>query len=85
MSPAVEDDFATARELKRQNEGAAFPEDLEWSYYSELYDVIDPENAPTAGPAAALRFNIYRSGTNSSRPMRKARTSSRPTSSPAAC
>ncbi|MDA8019721.1 MAG: tetratricopeptide repeat protein [Thermoanaerobaculia bacterium] len=30
------------RELKRRNAGAAVPEDLEWSWYSEIYDVATP-------------------------------------------
>jgi hypothetical protein len=31
--------------LKKQQEGAAIPEDMEWSFYSEVYDVVDPKLA----------------------------------------
>ena len=34
--------------LKKEQEGAAVPEDMEWSYYSEIYD---PPPAPGAAPA----------------------------------
>jgi tetratricopeptide (TPR) repeat protein len=43
------------QELKKQQEGAAVPEDMEWSYYAEIYDPID-------GPAvAAPAAPVYRS------------------------
>jgi len=52
------------RQLKRPDDAhremAAFPEDLEWSYYSELYDVIDPREARSDAPPAALRFEARR-------------------------
>ena len=48
---------ATARELrifqdlKKQQEGAAIPEDMEWSAYAEIYDPIaQPVSAPLAPP-----------------------------------
>jgi FG-GAP-like repeat/Tetratricopeptide repeat len=47
--------MATFRDIKQRTAGAAFPEDLEWSYYSELYDVVEPRAAGGAS-AAALRF-----------------------------
>ncbi|MGE0454514.1 MAG: FG-GAP-like repeat-containing protein [Vicinamibacteria bacterium] len=47
--------MATFRDIKQRTAGAAFPEDLEWSYYSELYDVVEPRAARQAAPAA-LRF-----------------------------
>jgi tetratricopeptide (TPR) repeat protein len=38
-------------EVKKRNEGAAVPEDMEWSFYAELYDPPEPrpsaETAPT--------------------------------------
>ena len=40
-------ELAKFQELKKQQEGAAVPEDMEWSFYSEIYD------APPAPPAAA--------------------------------
>lgn len=47
---------ATFREIKDRTAGAAFPEDLEWSFFSELYDVVDPKEAQSQAPPAALRF-----------------------------
>ena len=39
------------QELKKQQEGAAVPEDMEWNQYAELYDPIDaPSSAPLADP-----------------------------------
>ena len=49
-------EMARFREIKNRTAGAAFPEDLEWSYYSELYDVIDPRDARSDAPPAALSF-----------------------------
>jgi Flp pilus assembly protein TadD len=48
--------MATFREIKDRTAGAAFPEDLEWSYYSELYEVIDPAHVRSDASPAALRF-----------------------------
>jgi tetratricopeptide (TPR) repeat protein len=47
----------TFQRLKKQQAGAAVPEDLEWSYYAEIYEVIDPNHAPEASAAAALQFD----------------------------
>jgi len=41
-------ELATFQEVRKLQEGAAVPEDLEWSWYSEIYDVLEP-----AGPAPA--------------------------------
>ena len=49
-------EMATFTEIKQRQQGAAFPEDLEWSYYSELYDVIEPRSFGSERPAASLRF-----------------------------
>ena len=49
-------EMARFREIKDRNAGAAFPEDLEWSYYSELFDVVDPKDASSDVQPAALRF-----------------------------
>jgi tetratricopeptide (TPR) repeat protein len=39
------------QDLKKQTEGAAVPEDVDWSAYSEIYDPIDgPPSAPPAAP-----------------------------------
>ena len=42
------------QEIKKRQAGAAIPEDLEWSFYSEIYDV--PEPVIEQGPSIALRF-----------------------------
>jgi hypothetical protein len=40
------------QDLKKQQEGAAVPEDMEWSYYAEIYDPVDgPPMAPLPPPA----------------------------------
>ena len=39
----------TFRELKKKQAGAAVPEDLEWSWYSEIYDTLE-SMAPPASP-----------------------------------
>lgn len=46
------------RKLKRQNEGAAVSEDLEWSFYAELCERIDPAHAPSPGDPATLAFEV---------------------------
>ncbi len=43
------------QEIKKQQEGAAVPEDMEWSVYAEIYDPID---APAPAPPSA---SVYRS------------------------
>src|SRR5262249_50692779 len=42
------------QEIKKQQAGAVIPEDLDWSTYAEIYDIIEPkeESKPTNG----LRF-----------------------------
>ncbi|HSL81829.1 MAG TPA: tetratricopeptide repeat protein, partial [Thermoanaerobaculia bacterium] len=42
------------RELKARDAGAAVQEDLEWSWYAEIYDPVEPE--PRPAPAAEVRF-----------------------------
>lgn len=55
------DDFktemATFRRIKAEQAGAAVPEDLEWSFYSEIYETIDPTAVRNTGPAAPLSFD----------------------------
>ncbi|NJL28277.1 MAG: tetratricopeptide repeat protein, partial [Thermoanaerobaculia bacterium] len=46
----------TFREIKARNAEAAVPEDLEWSYYSEIYETIDPKQAADSGPPAAWQL-----------------------------
>ncbi len=38
------------QEIKKQQEGAAVPEDVEWCQYAELYDPIDAPSLPLAAP-----------------------------------
>jgi len=52
--------LAKFNENKRRQAGAAIPEDLDWSFYSEILDVVDPAVAPamTAGEfRSAVSFN----------------------------
>src|SRR6202790_3844732 len=42
------------QDLKKQQEGAAIPEDMEWSVYAEIYEPSEPITAPLAPP-------VYRS------------------------
>ncbi|HXG47278.1 MAG TPA: tetratricopeptide repeat protein, partial [Methylomirabilota bacterium] len=46
------------QQIRQQQAGAAIPEDLDWSFYAEIYEIIEP--APPAEPAAALRFEERR-------------------------
>jgi len=43
------------RRIKEQQKSAVVPEDVEWSFYAELYDPIDPA-ADADTPPAELRF-----------------------------
>jgi tetratricopeptide (TPR) repeat protein len=38
------------QDLKKQQEGAAVPEDMEWSYYAEIYDPLDMPRGPPLAP-----------------------------------
>ncbi len=49
-------EMALFRELKKRDAGAAVPEDLEWSYYSEIYETIDPGQARDVGPPAEVKL-----------------------------
>ncbi len=44
------------REIKKRNAGDAVPEDLEWSFYAEIYETVEPEMAKDAAPPAELAF-----------------------------
>jgi Flp pilus assembly protein TadD len=48
-------ELRTFQDLKKQQEGAAVPEDMEWSFYAEIYDPTD------AGPEPPLPAPVYRS------------------------
>ena len=43
------------QDLKKQQEGAAVPEDMEWSFYAEIYDPTDADPGPPLSPP------VYRS------------------------
>jgi tetratricopeptide (TPR) repeat protein len=47
----------TFQRIKKQQAGAAVPEDLEWSYYAEIYEPIEPSHAQEVSAAAALQFD----------------------------
>jgi len=55
MAEAAAAAMAAFRELKAQQADAAVPEDLEWSFYAELYDPLAPHGA-AAEPRAEPRF-----------------------------
>lgn len=53
--------LAVFQEAKKAQKAADDSEDMEWSFYAELYDPIQAQPAPRAGaPAAALRFDDHR-------------------------
>jgi tetratricopeptide (TPR) repeat protein len=41
-------ELQTFQDLKKQAEGAAVPEDMDWSYWAEIYDPLDAPGAPPA-------------------------------------
>lgn len=47
-------ELALFQEIKKSQTGAAIPEDLEWSYYAEIYETIEPKSEDL--PPAELRF-----------------------------
>lgn len=50
------------QDIKKQQAGAAVPEDLEWSFYSEVYDITDPANATETEPAKPVKLNARKLG-----------------------
>jgi Tfp pilus assembly protein PilF len=42
------------QDIKKQQAGAAVPEDLEWSFYAEIYDVTDASLASESQPATPV-------------------------------
>jgi len=40
--------------IKARTAGAAVPEDMEWSYYAEIYETVDPQ--PAEAPSVPLTF-----------------------------
>jgi len=47
-------ELAEFQRLKKQQEGAAIPEDVEWSAYAEVYDIM--QDAALPKPSDALKF-----------------------------
>lgn len=45
------------QDIKKQQAGAAVPEDLDWSYYAEIYDPRNPANAADTGAAKPIRLS----------------------------
>jgi tetratricopeptide (TPR) repeat protein len=43
------------QDIKKRTAGAAVPEDMEWSYYSEIYETVEPQ--PALESPAPLKFN----------------------------
>ena len=54
-------ELRTFQEIKKQQEGAAVPEDMEWCFYAEIYDPIDG-TAPAPPPAPVYRTRTHRDG-----------------------
>src|SRR5262252_5534174 len=48
----------TFQRLKKQQAGAAVPEDLEWSSYAETYEPIEPQRLQEASATTALQFDV---------------------------
>ena len=48
--------------LKKQKAGAAIPEDLEWSFYSEILDVIEPGKSAADAPLGPVKFTTRKLG-----------------------
>jgi Tfp pilus assembly protein PilF len=46
--------------IRKRNADAAVPEDLDWSFYAEILDPVDPADARDDGPAIALTFTDAR-------------------------
>ncbi|SPF32746.1 Tetratricopeptide TPR_2 repeat protein [Candidatus Sulfopaludibacter sp. SbA4] len=52
-APEAAAELRIFQEIKKQQEGAAVPEDMDWSWYSEIYD--PPEGSPATLAAATWR------------------------------
>lgn len=48
------------QEIKKRQEGSPTPEDVDWSFYAELYDVVDPRSSADETPAPVLRFQLQK-------------------------
>ena len=52
----------TFQDIKKAQAGAAVPEDLEWSFYAEIYDVTDAALAAEAAPAKPIKLTPRKLG-----------------------
>jgi tetratricopeptide (TPR) repeat protein len=59
--PEAAAELAAFNEMKKEQEGAAVPEDMEWSVYAEIYDPIDEPPSPPL-PAPVYRTEELASG-----------------------
>ena len=48
------------QEIKKRQEGAPIPEDMEWSVYAELYEAVDPKDSADGSPPPNLKFTVKR-------------------------
>jgi len=48
-------ELQTFQEIKKRQAGAAVPEDMEWSYYAEIYETVEPQ--PANASPAPLHFS----------------------------
>src|ERR1051326_4162104 len=56
-------ELAEFQRLKKEQEGAVIPEDMEWSYYAEIYDPIDmKDREPLAVAQRPLSIDLYGDG-----------------------
>ena len=51
---------ALFQEIRKRQAGAAVPEDLDWSFYAEILDPVDPADAKDDSPAVPLKFGDTR-------------------------
>ncbi len=50
------------QEIKKRQAGSALPEDLDWSYYAEVYDVADSCRGELVAPPGQLKFEDVQVG-----------------------
>src|SRR5215467_5171270 len=53
-------ELKTFQQIKERTKGAAVPEDMEWSFFAEIYETVEPK--PAEQPAAALKFHDTTAG-----------------------
>lgn len=55
--PEAQKMLAEFQRLKKEQEGSATPEDVDWCAYSEIYEIIDPAKVAATPPQVALKFD----------------------------